>query len=176
MTFRRPGLKYLLPQPCWASTDRISRFANAVREKAEFEIGALVSQVVNRFGGELHMLSVEELAQEDGAIYVHDRCDFDIIIPDFTSPKRDQFTIAHELGHYFLHSLQGQRRIVAARVVSGRRGRAEWEANWFAASLLMPEVEFRDAVQEDPDAVTLAARFGVSAEAAEVRRNILAEA
>lgn len=173
MAFKREGIEYQLPEPCWATKERISEFADAVREKAEFDIGAPVSQIVKRFGGKVHMLSLDELANEHGAIYVHGRCDFDIIIPDFTSAKRDQFTIAHELGHYFLHSRQGKQPVEARRLTQ-EHGRAEWEANWFAASLLMPEAEFRAAVEKRLKPVVLADIFGVSVEAAEVRRKILA--
>ena len=45
--------------------------------------------------------------------------------------------------------------------------RAEWEANWFAAGLLMPESEFR--VTMNNGASYNAAKFNVSKRAAEVR-------
>ena len=83
-----------------------------------------------------------------GAIYVHGRGDFDIVLPQFTSPLRDRFTIGHELGHYFLHSRQGERPLVAYRQGSGR---LEWEANWFAAGLLMPKDEFLRAAKPLPE-------------------------
>ncbi len=48
--------------------------------------------------------------------------------------------IAHELGHYALHSSYGSRRVQAPRYGLSR---AEWEANWFASALLMPANDFR---------------------------------
>ena len=51
-----------------------------------------------------HYLDIEEWNQdEDGSIYVHDDNALDIILPNFVWPTRNRFTIAHELGHYFLH-------------------------------------------------------------------------
>lgn len=60
------------------------------------------------------------------------------------SPKRQRFTIAHELGHWLLH--EGKRLIVDQSVMINKRDdvssqatdRQEIEANQFAAELLMP--------------------------------------
>jgi Zn-dependent peptidase ImmA (M78 family) len=49
------------------------------------------------------------------------------------APVRKRFTIAHELGHLFLHPL-GQE----FRDATFTGGPKESEANWFAADLLMP--------------------------------------
>lgn len=60
------------------------------------------------------------------------------------SPRRQRFTIAHELGHYLLHSLIGVRMDVAvqAKYRNARSSEGvdpeEIEANTFAAELLMP--------------------------------------
>ena len=60
-------------------------------------------------------------------------------------------------------------------MIAGRKGsnRVEWEANWFAASLLMPEEAFKKAVEEGLPDMHLAARFNVSMEAAQVRKKVL---
>lgn len=53
--------------------------------------------------------------------------------------SRDRFTIAHEIGHYLLHK---QSRIGYARLSTGenipRYCDPEWQANTFAAELLVP--------------------------------------
>jgi Zn-dependent peptidase ImmA (M78 family) len=64
------------------------------------------------------------------------------------TPARKRFTIAHELGHYFLHDrsevfldkTSGKPRIVANRDPLSKEGTdvREIEANLFAAELLMP--------------------------------------
>jgi len=57
---------------------------------------------------------------------------------------RDRFTIAHEIGHYFLH---GPDRVSHARLRGNQSVPAymdpEWQGNAFAAELLMP----RDLIQ-----------------------------
>lgn len=97
--------------------------------------------------------------------------EFTIFLPHGTSVVRDNFTIAHELGHYFLHLKD--RVAGTCETVSCNRGesdRLEWEANWFAAELLMPKAEFGKKAQEFKfNHDELADYFGVSSAAARVR-------
>ena len=113
--------------------------------------------------GEIHYVGIDDFLKS-GPIYVHAKGSFDIVLPTFTSPIRDRFTIAHEMGHYYLHSLGGDKKIWADRKGSGQ---VEWEANWFAESFLMPRYLIKKnkitTVSEMMDA------FGVSAQAAELR-------
>lgn len=97
---------------------------------------------------------------------------FVIYLPLGTITSRDNFTLAHEIGHYVMHtdfSVPG----VATHTRRGSNHR-EWEANWFAAELLMPEKEFRDfANNNNNDIRLLAKRFEVSGSAARVRLEAL---
>ena len=63
-------------------------------------------------------------------------------------PVRHRFSIAHELGHHFLHT------------VHGVGPTAETEANAFAGELLVPGAML--AAQNTTDAATLRKRFSVS--------------
>jgi Zn-dependent peptidase ImmA (M78 family) len=84
------------------------------------------------------------------------------------SPRRSRFTLAHELGHWICQCLEGRTAPVYCRaedVSEGTDRSLEREANVFAAELLMPEGEVREAV-DHPDPAT---RFGVSAEAMQWR-------
>ena len=77
---------------------------------------------------------------------------------------RDRFTLAHELGHYLMHQPEN---VSFAR--AGEKGvetyrNPEWQANTFAAELLMPkELIDTDNIEEIAD------RFGVSNQAASIR-------
>jgi len=102
---------------------------------------------------------------------------------------RQRFSIAHELGHYYLHAKEAHksglfidrvRQTEFRRDASSSTGQRaqEVEANRFAAALLMPERLVRDAVAEygshidegDEDVLAeLAARFEVSTQAMSVR-------
>ncbi|MEW8441818.1 MAG: ImmA/IrrE family metallo-endopeptidase [Candidatus Thiodiazotropha taylori] len=71
--------------------------------------------------------------------------------------NRQRFTIAHELGHYFLHSVDNGKddlfidKKVFHRGQSASEGtvRKEIEANRFAAELLMPRSMMKEAVKEE---------------------------
>jgi Zn-dependent peptidase ImmA (M78 family) len=96
-----------------------------------------------------------------------------------TSAQRDRFTIAHELGHFFLHfpkvqSAHPDDGMKAYRWVESSdttNQRCEWEANWFAASFLMPETLFRKLYVND--IAHCAAAFDVSEKACKVRASSL---
>lgn len=97
---------------------------------------------------------------------------FVIYLPGSTSAARDNFTVAHELGHYFLHTdTSGDGEITHQRQGSSP---SEWQANWFAAELLMPRELFFEVARENnnnPNAI--AAHFNVSGAAARVRMSVL---
>jgi Zn-dependent peptidase ImmA (M78 family) len=117
--------------------------------------------------------SVSGLLLRDGASSL-------ITVNNSHHPKRQRFTVAHELGHFILHP--GKPYLVDSTVrvnfrddlASMATNREEIDANTFAAALLMPETLVRDAIGElrqaqlvDAARVVerLAAQFDVSTEA-----------
>ena len=173
---RRSGLAYCegdAIRPSGRSRLDVEKYAAHVAEIAKFDPrdDGDLSKLQKSFGGRIHVVNMDDLIDaRTGAIYVHGKFDFDIQIPDYTSPLRDRFTVAHEFGHYFLHARQGKTPIIAFRRGSGR---VEWEANWFAAALLMPSKEFAAALKKTQDISKIANSFGVSTDAAEIRRKAL---
>ncbi len=98
-----------------------------------------------------------------------------ILVEQSDPPYRKRFSIAHELGHHFLHLLDDG-EIVDKRVDMFREKQptlADWsaqrrrevEANWFAAALLMPEELVRQQWAANPSVMALARAFNVSQEA-----------
>lgn len=95
------------------------------------------------------------------------------------SPKRERFSIAHELGHIILHSgfLNPEEWETVPEGEGFYRlgtGRMEYEANDFAAALLMPADIFTDdffncTADGYVDIEKLASIFDVSIEAAKTR-------
>jgi Zn-dependent peptidase ImmA (M78 family) len=95
-----------------------------------------------------------------------------IIVKRGAPPLRTRFTIAHELGHYFLH-LRDKAKLVDHEVnlyrlqaspdvqETGRR-RREIQANLFAAALLMPERQVRKIWKETQSIAEMASLFRVS--------------
>lgn len=159
---------YSQPQPTQKTKAAIFRIAEHFATKVGFLPGDRIEPLIERLGGTIEYLgSFSSIQATDGSLFVNGPDNFLIKVSAFTGPERDRFTIAHELGHYVLHSRFGKERIKAQRFGSTR---VEWEANWFGAAFLMPAEDFRRtcvAYRNDLDAV--AARYLVSPKAAQVR-------
>ena len=80
--------------------------------------------------------------------------------------RRFRFTIAHELGHWICHALEGADSAVSycrpVDLTEAADRSLEREANVFAAELLMPESAVRSAWNEIGDVNALASSFDVS--------------
>lgn len=116
-----------------------------------------------------------------GATLVKDGT-FTIVINNTKPERRQNFTLGHELGHYFLHKdiLLNQKAIldndgwldgpnVLYRLDTAQRTRIETEANNFAASLLMPADLVKHGWEITQDVQELANIFQVSTVAMSVR-------
>ncbi len=115
-------------------------------------------------------------------IYNNDTKRFSILINEDKPKTRQNFTIAHELGHYFLHDeiLKDERLIIdddnyldgkrtLYRLDEAKRNQIEIEANNFAASLLMPRDLVVDAWKRIGNIQECAEIFSVSAIAMTIR-------
>ena len=143
-------------------------FANEIDYKPKKDLIPIIEEKLN---GKVEFVDDEMLQNSnDGSIIVHGPKNIQIFLTKYNGPLRDRFTLAHELGHYVIHSEKGKFPLMAERL--GNSG-AEWEANMFAAELLMPESEFRAAMNVSLDNQFLAANFLVSLTAAHVRKEIL---
>ena len=74
---------------------------------------------------------------------------------EHSSEGRLVFTCAHEAGHWVLHrqhvDVEGRCNLKGAAIVSrlsDEKAPIEWQADYFAACLLMPEKEIREAFQK----------------------------
>ena len=106
-----------------------------------------------------------------------------IFVEQTDPPYRKRFSIAHELGHHFLHLLKDG-EIVDKRAdmfrekepdvesMSEERIR-EIQANWFAAALLMPGDLVRAEWRRNPSMRRIAELFNVSEEAMGYRLDTL---
>ena len=106
-----------------------------------------------------------------------------IFVEQSDPPYRKRFSIAHELGHHFLHLLEDgeivdsradmfREREPADGPISELRLR-EIHANWFAAALLMPEEFVRAEWEKNSSVSRLAKVFNVSEEAMGYRLDAL---
>lgn len=162
------------------------------RRKIESEVRALLAGR----GIKNAPVPVEQIAKDHGARIYYKTLDDDVSgfiyrdknqtvigVNTHHAPVRQNFTIAHELGHLLLHD-QGQLHVdrtfrvrLRSSVSSQGIEEAEREANLFAATLLMPR-EFLEADLAGEDYLdlldsdflrSLARKYGVSTEALVIR-------
>ena len=107
--------------------------------------------------------------------YIEKRSDrWFIGINQYDHPRRQRFTIAHELAHFLLHKeimeTQGGRHEDTIMMRDGSANQIEKEANHYASELLMPENEIRRLVREGVNTIeSLASRFDTSTAAMRYR-------
>ena len=122
----------------------IEEKAESILKKFEFfHIGFDIHKLVKKLNIELSKGEVENdisglLAMSNGKVIIS--------YNKIEDPKRNRFTIAHELGHYFLHSKDQPFFIDKTPKVMYRNNASstgevlkEREANAFAAALLIPQ-------------------------------------
>ena len=93
-----------------------------------------------------------------------------IAVNSLHHPRRQKFTLAHELGHYFLHRHNHNKFMDKTLFRNGQTSSLEIEANAFASELLMPEDALKQYVNNVSKKVEdIAEYFGVSAVAVRYR-------
>ena len=123
-----------------------------------------IDEIVHKIGGTIEeKINFDDLC--DGTIIKDGNNSFRIAISPFQNEQRRSFTIAHELGHLFLHMgfrtnlklWENQKKAIYRRFGSSAQ---EYQANEFAASLLMPKDVYwrilkQNAVDNRVDIATL---------------------
>lgn len=159
----------------------IHNLAEQIAEQLGFEPGNDIFQLVkDKMDGNIFHRDFWDLTEtNDGSIEVSDSGIINISLPSYVSDSRNRFTIAHELGHYFLHYLpkmsdKNNMVFKATRYTEGRDNRSEWEANWFSAAFLMPSEAFKEKLENnDGDIDIVAEYFKVSQAAARYHKEYL---
>lgn len=149
---------------------QVQNFAADAATKLGYAPGGDIQAIVKKLGGK----TVDDhwdSPNATGSIEVHAPQDFTIRLSPFSGGRRRRFTIAHELGHYILHSKLGE--LAPVTITRDGTGRLEWEANWFAAGFLMPAGEFKRLAEEGRNDAELAHYFDVSMAAVAIRRTVL---
>lgn len=128
--------------------NEIGVLADRVREALGLSTPVNVEAAVEMLGGTLKDIGTGD----EPEAYVEKQANsFEIGIHPDVSPKRRRFSIAHELGHLFLHMgfiIDEEKWNSVTRYEESIKYRfgyseEEYEAHEFAAAFLMPESEFR---------------------------------
>ncbi|NPV01085.1 MAG: ImmA/IrrE family metallo-endopeptidase [Brevinematales bacterium] len=139
-------------------------------------MGNNIRNLVTSCGGEIKFLDYENwIKSKDGSIIVSAEREFIIFLSQFTGPLRDNFTIAHELAHYVLHTKEGtEKEMLPLKADRNETDQIESECNYFAGALLMPKKEFKELYKKyNGNADYLSYVFNVSKAAVDVRTKVL---
>lgn len=154
----------------------IDSFADLIRIQLEIEEPIInIEDIVTKLGGRIvETDNYNELV--DGAIEKCGENSFVIRVSSAQTESRRRFTIAHELGHLFLHmgyltNKQLWDKISTTKFFRTGRSELESQANEFAAALLMPRDMFINeinnvAIGNTVNMAQVASTFGVSLSAA----------
>ena len=161
---------------------------NAIKEKYIHSIPVNVIGLANELGVEVYSMDIKD--NDLSGFISKDENGYFICVNENHPATRQQFTIAHEIGHLVLHqNLVDNDELLPTTYklgvgiktglarsnsfMSSEYRKTETEANKFAAELLMPTEEFIKAANECDDLNELANRFNVSVGAASIRANTL---
>ena len=170
------GTTYQPPIPSRATKPKVWEFAEKQRAAVGLKTGFDLSKLVIRNRGKIEYIGMFDRDQTD-AIVVEPDGSFVIRLSSETGELRDNFTIAHELGHLLLHWPKVRKEYEGSGMRATRKVdesdenlvRCEWEANWFASAFLMPKVEFCEAYEKGVASET----FGINQAAVDIRAKAL---
>jgi len=150
-----------------------SKLMEAYSEK-DFDYAQVIHALIKKEGLQLKEADLEEIS---GVLYKNNQSDWVILVNREDSQKRKLFTIAHELGHYFLHK-NDQEEFIDGQFMNSCFGRSEGtkyqqqelEANEFAGNLVMPQFQIEEEVGSPEKAeelseniiIKMASKFRVS--------------
>ena len=154
------------PEETGLSWHQINEYAEDLAQRLYFKPGGNLKSIVEKLGGKIHYVDLDTWHRTDsGSVVVYKPQDFDIYISNFTTPLRDRFTVAHELGHYVLHSMFGEK---STPMSVERHGNTvvEREADVFAAAFLMPIGLIEESMESGVTPEEISRKFKVSTAAA----------
>lgn len=130
-----------------------------------------IFQVASAKGCQVKFFQPEgELAEISGFL---DRPKKIIYVNSEDHPKRQVFTIAHELGHLLLEHQPNEYGVLTRFSKPNGYDRVEQEANWFAGCLLVPQKMLKEAMKKyrlsKEDTGMLSNLFGVSQDVIRIR-------
>jgi Zn-dependent peptidase ImmA (M78 family) len=149
---------YESPKPIGASKEEIWEFAERIATSLEYLPGDDIEPIVERLGGKVEYLGLTSEGTQTASITVEKDGKFIIQLFQNLFPLQERISIAHELGHLFLHSRLKGVPLQAFHDVDDEDEAAESEAHHFACAFLMPASAVVHAVNcFDKDSPAIAA-------------------
>lgn len=126
---------------------------------------------LNRIAQHLGIEIQQGSFQNDQIAGAYDKGKRTVYVGETLSYVRKAFTVGHEIGHFFLHDDKPKETFYRRDMdsIEDENRVEEQEANWFAASLLMPRRVVTDLWLATKDSSEVARRCAVSSLAAHYR-------
>ncbi len=150
--------------PCAQPDDWIIQVAESLAQREKFTANADIMSVVSALRGKVEYVDPDDIFPDKAVITVHkkpvDLFKFVIQVSMLTFPLQERYSIAHELGHYILHSDCGQKEIRATESQHyNEHDIVEREANIFASAFLMSRTDIEKMTPANERRI--ASHFGV---------------
>lgn len=162
--------------------NQIEEIANIVREDLNLDTPVLIEEVPQMLGGSLKYVNAIDDRPGIEAMITKNNNTFEILIKKDGYKLRDRFSIAHELGHLFLHMgfilddnlWDNSKNYTDSVYYRSGYNTEEYEANEFAGALLMPKEDFINKAKEHYyngkyDLAPISVYFNVSIDAIKTR-------
>lgn len=154
----------------------INAMAYAVTELYKIEIPIVnIDEAVKKMGGVVEENPMMD-SFSDGKIRKNGQDGFVIQVSPYQTVERRNFTVAHELGHLFLHmgyktNLEVWNNQNGVAYYRNGNSELEYQSNEFAAAFLMPEEQYKRVMYENSEGnivntSAIAQYFHVSVDAA----------
>ena len=165
--------KYSQPVPRNATAEQIFEYAELIAEKLNLKPGDDLKSVVKHLNGEIDYLEFKKNQSRHASIEVEKNGSFRIWLHPFLFPLEKRLSMAHELGHLFMHSRYKEEPLEASYIPDRLKKKlgekkqveyelVEYEADVFAHGLLMPTKMFKKALDDfNGDSIQIAAYFMV---------------
>ncbi|MBO4705342.1 MAG: ImmA/IrrE family metallo-endopeptidase [Spirochaetaceae bacterium] len=144
------------------SKEDIKRLANLFAKELQYKPGKdnIREFVTEKLKGRI-VYDNTKIKPDGGSIFVDQDKDpkFTIYLSDYTLEKRDTLIIAHELGHYFLHSKLGNVKLQAN--LSSYIDDAEIEANIFALNFLLPDDLLEKELSDKQNILSISDKYNI---------------
>jgi Zn-dependent peptidase ImmA (M78 family) len=175
--FRKKGVEMILTPPLRARYSKINQLvARILADNLVSEPPVPIDRIIKKFGIQLKKGDLGDVS----GLLVRNSNELIIGVNSTQRESRQRFTIAHEFGHFLLHDGISSHFDLDYRVNfrSAESSQAtnveEIEANYFAASLLMPEAFLNmdkavEAIDSDYEVEKLAKKYRVSRHAMSLR-------
>jgi Zn-dependent peptidase ImmA (M78 family) len=141
-------------------TDILQEFGYDLTNPKSIPFPIDLKAIAEKYGLKIKMTEFPD----DEVSGLFNRNDKEIIVSSKEPYNRQIFTIAHELAHFFLHKSKEEEVLFRKTLTNpdDTNQKIEAEANWFAASLLIPKEYLKLYWRFFPDINEIANLFGVS--------------